>query len=470
MISYFKANDPYRILGVFLLLVVIRLPILLSDLPMILPELKWLLIGEKLANGALMYRDVWDYASPLSSFVYKWLNVIFGRSAIPLQVFSTILVIFQAGIFNKMMLNNKAYNQNTYVPAFVYMILMNSYFDFMTLSPVLMSMTFNLLAMNNLFKRMDNTTRDELFVFTGIYLGVATLFYLPSVLFFLFTILSLLLYTGSILRRMLLLIYGYVIVLILCSIHYYWYDGALRFHEYFYGSLFELSNNYWLTPGGLLMSSAIPFLLLVLSIVKTWQEGRFVNFQIKIQYVMLFFLLAGVISMFMVKDISTFQLIFFVPSTAFFITHYLLIIKNWILAEGTTALIIVAVVFNFLLTYNGWVFFNQFANHDKLNIVESNYERLVEGKKIVVIGEELSHYKNAKLATPFLNWQQSSKWLENPNYYDNITLIYTKLSEDLPEVIIDEKRVMNEIFEKLPLISNQYELKRLEDDIYLKKN
>ena len=67
----------------------------------------------------------------------------------------------------------------------VYMLFMNLYFDFLTLTPALMSMTFVLLAINNLIKRMDNKTRDELFLLTGIYLGVATLFYLPSFLFFL---------------------------------------------------------------------------------------------------------------------------------------------------------------------------------------------------------------------------------------------------------------------------------------------
>lgn len=193
-----------------------------------LPELKWMLLGERLGSGDfVMYQGVWDYTAPLSVFIYKWLFICFGKSRIPYFVLSILLVVIQAGIFNNVMLRNKAYNSSTYVPALVYMVFMNAFFDFLTLSPVLLSMTFVLLAMNNLFKRMDNQTKDELFIFTGVYLGIAALFYLPTVWFFMITILSLVLYTGSILRRMMLLIYGFALVVGLAGLYFYWFDDYL---------------------------------------------------------------------------------------------------------------------------------------------------------------------------------------------------------------------------------------------------
>lgn len=436
---------------------------------MIMPELKWLVIGEKLADGAVMYRDVWDHTPPLAAFVYKWMNIVFGKSTLSLQIISILLVIIQAGILNTTMLNNKAYNQNTYVPAFIYMVLMNSYFDFMTLSPVLMSMTFSLLAMNNLFKRMDNTTRDVLFVLTGVYLGLATLFYLPSILFLLVTILALFLYTGSIIRRILLLIYGFSIVLVLCSVHYFWHDGTLWFHEYFYWSVVSLPTNYWMSPTGLFLSILVPFILLVLSIVKILQDGRYINFQVKIQYVMFYFLLAGVLGLFISKDFSTYQLIVLIPSLAFFVAHYLLTIKNWIVAEGTALLVVLAIIFNFLMTYNGWIFFGEYASYQGLKVPPSNYSQLTEDRNIWVVGDGLQHYQNSTLATPFLNWHFASDRLKEPAYYDNITLIYDRMLQDLPEVIIDEKNVMQDVFDKMPTVGSQYQLTSGTDDLYIKK-
>ncbi len=441
-------------------------------MPMILPELKWMLIGEKLSeSGMVMYRDVWDYTPPLAVWAYKWLHVIFGRSVIPFQIFSILLVIYQAGVFNNIMLNNKAYNQNTYVPAFIYIIVMNSFFDFMTLSPVLMSMTFNLLAMNHLFKRMDNTTRDELFTVIGIYFGLATLFFLPSILFFLVTIFSLIIYTGSIVRRMLLMIYGFGMVLVLCSLYFYWYDGALFYHQFFYASLFSVSATDYLSFGALMVALIIPIAVFLFSMVKMVQDGRYINYQVKIQYVMFFFILAGVISLFMVKEFSTFQLIIFMPSLAFFITHYILTIRHWIIAEGSAGLIVMAMIMNLLMTYNGWLIYEKYMSYEGLYVKESASNKLLEGKKVLIIGEELSPYQNSSLATPFLNWQLSAQWLENPNYYDNITLIYQKMTNDLPEVIVDKKQVMSDVLDAMPTISAHYQIHNSSDDLnYVKSD
>ena len=83
------------------------------------------------------------------------------------------------------------------------------------LSPVLMSLTFLLLSLNNIFKRIDKQTKDEFFLNTGIFLGLATLFYLPSLFFLPALMLSLLLFTASLFRRYILLLYGFMIPVVL---------------------------------------------------------------------------------------------------------------------------------------------------------------------------------------------------------------------------------------------------------------
>ena len=165
-----------------------------------------MLIGEALAGGKDMYKDIWDFTGPLAAGTYSIIHLLFGKSVLAYRTVSIILVVIQCGIFNNLLLKNKAYNQNTYIPALLYMLFMHLSFDFITLSPILMGMTFTLLGINNLFQRMDNTTRDDLFVRIGLYLGIATLFYLPFFFYFVVIIISLLIYTGSILRRIFLMI------------------------------------------------------------------------------------------------------------------------------------------------------------------------------------------------------------------------------------------------------------------------
>ena len=80
MIGIFKINDPIRLGLLFLLLVVIRLPFLMYDLPTLKPELLWFLIGEKINDGWVMYQDLDDNTGVLSALVYSIINSIAGRS------------------------------------------------------------------------------------------------------------------------------------------------------------------------------------------------------------------------------------------------------------------------------------------------------------------------------------------------------------------------------------------------------
>ncbi|WP_456458225.1 hypothetical protein [Reichenbachiella sp.] len=470
MLTFFKTNDPYRLIGVFLLLLVIRVPMFISGVPMILPELKWLLIGERLgSDDYTMYQDVWDYTAPLAVFVYKWLFILFGKTRVPYFIISVLLVVIQAGIFNNVMLRNKAYNGSTYVPALLYMVFMNAFFDFLTLSPVLLSMTFVLLAMNNLFKRMDNQTKDELFIFTGVFLGIATLFYLPTFWYFVVTILSLVLYTGSILRRMMLLVYGFAMVVGFASLYFYWFDDYLIFQYHVLNSLWIIETIKYLNWTELTIIAAVPLLIFITSVYKVRKLGKYINFQEKIQQVMFMFFLSGFLGLMMAREVSTYQLIFFVPTVAFFVTHYLLLIKNWLVAELSVGVIIILVLYNHLAFANKWFHVDRFVSYEPLMIRESSYEKLLKDKKILVLGDEMHHYKNASLATPYLNWRLSQLQLKELKYYDNSAEVFVNFNEDLPEVIIDQEQTMPELLKKMPTISSQYIHHEGYPEIYLLK-
>lgn len=471
MLTFFKTNDPYRLVGVCLLLLVIRVPMFISGVPLILPELKWMLMGERLGSGDyIVYQDVWDYTAPFAVFVYKWLFICFGKTRVPYFTLSLILVVIQAGIFNNVMLRNKAYNSSTYVPALIYMVFMNAFFDFLTLSPVLLSMTFILLAMNNLFKRMDNQTKDELFIFTGVFLGIATLFYLPSIWYFVITILSLVLYTGSILRRMMLLVYGFVLVVGLTSLYFYWFDDYLIFQHHVFKSLWVIETIKYLNWTELTIVAVVPLLIFLISIYKVRKLGKYINFQEKIQQVMFMFFLSGFLALMMCREVSTYQLIFFVPTIAFFTTHYLLLVRHWLVAELNLGIVIVLVVFNHLLFANKWFHVDEFVSYEPIQAKTSPYEKLTVGKKILVLGSELSHYQNAALATPYLNWDLSKIQLRQLNFYDNSAEVFINFNDDLPEVIIDKEQTMPELLQMMPTIASQYIHHEGYPEIYLLKD
>ena len=78
MLSFFKINDPYRLISVFILLLAIRLPVILDPESLTLLELKWMLVGEKMGNGSTVYLDIIDDTAPFSAGVYWLADIIFG--------------------------------------------------------------------------------------------------------------------------------------------------------------------------------------------------------------------------------------------------------------------------------------------------------------------------------------------------------------------------------------------------------
>jgi len=422
-------------------------------------EIKWLLLGEKMGDGGLLYVDIWDDTAPLAAGVYWLLDFLFGRSAMAHHIVSLLLVWVQSFLFNALLLQNKAYNESSYIPALVYITLMNLFFDFNSLSPVLMSLTFILLAINNLFKRIDNQTQDSFFLNTGIYLGLACLFYLPMLGFFLATVLSLLLFTGSLFRRYMLLLYGFGLPWLFTWMYFYWNNGHKDFYIQFLQSVFFVEPTNWLPSPVWLVLTAAPLLFAVLAIYVLVVRARYVNFQVRFQYVMLFMLLLAAPSLLVAKARTPYQLMVFVPMLAFFISHYFLLSRRRLLAEVQFLLFFVVIVgLNLGYMYNWLQGRNWLDTNDY--VLEQTYEdkSLVTGKRILITGNDLTAYQDAHHATQYLNWQLASLHFNNVGYYDNLTDVYINFSDDLPEVIVDQAQVMPPIFEKMPLLAKQYVL------------
>ncbi len=181
-------------------------------------ELNFMLVGEKIADGAAMYSQVWETTAPLSAMVYGALDLIFGRSQVAYIIGAWLLICIQVFFFNRLVLSNKVYNENTYIPGLIYGILASLNPDFFSLTPVLMATTFLLPALNNIFSHIEvRAKRDEQILYIGLYVGLAYLFYLPMVIIGLGVLVVFVLFTGTVTRRYLMLIYGLLLPLDISS-------------------------------------------------------------------------------------------------------------------------------------------------------------------------------------------------------------------------------------------------------------
>lgn len=428
----------------------------MSGIPLSFPELHWRLVGEAMADGRHLYLDIYDDMGPLAGYVYQVLFAFFGNARWPYYALSSMLVIIQAGFFNQMLLSNKAYKENTYVPALFYMVFMNMAFDFVTLPPVLFSITFILLATNNVFKRIDNTTRDELFLNTGLYLGIAVLFYLPLFPFLFTTLLSLLLFTGSIPRRILLLLFGFSLVVGLAYVYYFWFDGEGSFYSLFIASLWRIEKEFLVSAAGMWLISVAAVAVLLFSLFMIYSRARFANYQIKFQQVMVINIIASFITLSLSNQIVPHLLMLFAPSLAFFAAHFVLEIRRRFLAEITFALILIAICgWGYLIYFRAivwspvFIFSSYYVN---MNVLPAEFH----GKSLWVIGDDENYYSHASLGSPFLSWELSESELSDMQYYSNVEKIAHSIEKFKPEVIVDLMGFMPKIVTVMPLVGESY--------------
>ncbi|MTI32208.1 DUF6427 family protein [Xanthovirga aplysinae] len=471
MLSFFRINDPFRLIFIFGLLLVFRLPAIVHGLPLSLLELNWMLVGEKMAEGKALYSEIRDTIAPLSAFVYGLMDSLFGRSQPAYQLVSFILVFFQCILFNNILIESKTFSQNTYVPALIYAVLMSWFFDFYTLSPQLMSMTFVLLTIGNILQPIDRQIKDGKILRTGFSLGLAGLFYLPSLFFALAVILGFWLFTGVKGRQQLLFFYGLLLPVAVCVGYYYWQGSMEDLGVSQIYALFQFGTKNYLNLNGFMFISIVPLLFVLLSIFKANEGERATNNQSRYQQLMFLLLICGLLAAFIVKEKSPVILILLVPSITYFLSRYFLAIQKRWMGEALFLMFTLGVL---LINYGSLfqlAFPGKYVKMENLVVQPTPWDDLVKGKKVLMMGDKLDVYKDASLATPYLNWPLAALQFDHPDYYDNLTSIYNSLQQDTPEVLIDPENRYQDLLERMPGILKNYRYEQFnENGLYLLKN
>ena len=456
MLTFFRVNAVYQIISLVIVLVFIRLPFLVTPLPLLIPELNWMIVGEQMSNGFLIYRDIWDNTSPLSAAVYWLITSIFGRSQAAFQFIAIFFSATQAVYFNYMTNTRQLFTERNYVPGLVYVLFLNLSFDLCTLTPTLMSTTFLLLALGTLIKQLERQgATDEIFEL-GFYLGLATLFYLPSAIFIVWAGASLVFFTGATFRQHSLMFLGFALPLLVTVLVFYFSDGLGDFNRNLLASVFRVRQYNFNDFQSLIVTLLTPFVLGILGLFQTFNYTRFINIQTRSQQIMVLWLVMAFISVSLMPFLAPMFFVVFVPPLAFFVTNYFLLFKKkfWI-AELIFTVSAVVILFVF---YQG----NSSASGFKATRLENLRVRTallpdyIVKKKIIVIGADAGEYKDNYLATPYLNWNLAKYDLENLDYYDSVISVLGHFRADPPDYIIDKKNVVPKLLKRVPQLAEKY--------------
>jgi hypothetical protein len=442
---------------------------MISGTPLLVPELDWLLIGERMNDGFGLYGDIWDTLEPLSAGVYFMLNKISGKSQLSFQIVALIFLYLQALLFNLVININNLFNERTMVPGLLYVLFAGLFFDSLTLSPVLMGLPFLILALHFIFIQMRSGSDDESVFYTGLFTGIATLFCLQLSVFILMAMISFLFFTGLSLRKYFILFLSFLIPGFIVAVYYLCNDALGSFGTNYFLALFSVEKQKLLSNKGMLTILLIPGVLFAVSLFLISQKSKYINYQYNCLRVMGLWLGFGLVAVIISLHQTPYELLILVPALAYFCTHYFILVRSRLIREITfLGVAILIITLNYGGLY-GFVFKKKPVDFSKM-LVESKGLLPAELKdyKILVMGGSFSYYDNNKAATPYLNWNLSLRHFSDLDNYYNLSEIYENFQRDMPEVIIDERGLAESLFSKIPPLRNHY--RKLEgSNMYFKK-
>lgn len=451
MIRYFRVNDPYRLAGLFVLLLILYLPLFIYDNQVTIPELRDLVLGEKQNEGYRMYVGVIDNSAPLAAWTHEVLDSLFGRSLLVRHILAFLIIFLQSAYVGFLFISKKVFSENTYLPSFFYALLFFFSYDTLALSNELIGSGFLLLALNYLFQEIEfRMDRDESIFNLGLCISLASLFAFSFTIFLFGAIVILVLFTRSTGRKFLLLIFGYLLPHLFVLSLAFLRGSTAEIWEFFYLPNFAPGRSAFVTTRTLLTLGAVPLAYFVIAIVMLNREARFSKYQSQILQSILLWLVFSFLFVVFTPGLRPQTMIVFIPGLSVLLTHFFLLIRR-----------------KKFVTLNSWVLFLGIvavAYLSRFGQIESiDYSHLIapaggeiKSKRIAVLGDAVELYGQNTLATPYLNWNLSQHILRHPEYYENVTHVYHSFKNDPPDIVFDKENLLKEFFDRMPEIKAMY--------------
>lgn len=459
MLKFFSINDVFRLIFVFIILLGIRIPFIMFNDDVMISELNHLVIGQKMNEGLLIYKSIVDFTAPFSALVYHLMFWLFGKSVVALQVLSIFVVALQIVIFNYWVNRLELLTERTYFPAVIYAVVSSCTMAFQTLSPMMMATTFLMLATFKALQVMQQGDVSEVAYKSGIYLGIAILFYSPMMFFVIPLLISLLAYSNIKPKKYIVSAYGVLFPLLCIGVFFFW-KRALSFYliEIVYYA-FSLSKRVLVSVEGVAIAFLLLFILSVIGFQKGLFSQRYISFQ-KRSITVFFFVTIGFLFIIGFAPSINYTLFYaLVPVAAYYIS-ILFDVRHIInkIEIGFTVVIV-------LLMMGGYVHFFYEEPFEK-SIVGTPTDKL-KGK-VLVLGDDISLYGEQDVvpATGFVNWGLSKRYFLDDSE-EHVEKVKEFFERDTPVYIQDQENALA-LYAKQDWFSEKY--KEISQGIYqLKK-
>jgi hypothetical protein len=453
VLRYFRINDPYRLLALLVLMMLACLPLLIETPDLTLQELRDMIVGERVGSS-MLYVDLVDRTPPLMAVLDGVMNFFLGRSLFGRHLLALFILFFQAAYFAILLIQNRAYNENTYVPSLIFGALCFLSFDLVSPTPEVFASTLLLFALNNIFKEIEfRIDRDTIALTLGLYIGLASLVILSYAVFLPGAILILILFAHTSMRKIFLVLIGFGLAHGILFTLYYYAGHTQDLWQHYYLANLNVASGPSVSFRTLAVVGILPAVYLMLSLIMLTRDAHFTKYQSQIFQVMFLWLILATIVVWLEPGIAPHSFIIFLPPLAYFVSHYLLLIRRRRIAEFMLWIFLVGILATSTASQKDWI---PGVGHTGLFVTPSPYENQIRGKRVMVVGDDPGLYRNNSLGGGFFDWELSREYFEHPEYYEHAIRVSHAFEHDAPEVIVDMDNRMEAVLQRLPAVQLRY--------------
>jgi hypothetical protein len=455
MVQYFKLGSWDRLIILLLVFGLMQTPFLLFENHIQTPELLWIRLGERLADGWRLYAQIADESGPFAALVYGLLAKLHLAEFHVLRIAGSALILIQAFWLNQLARRFQLMHERNFLIAFFYIIFIHIGPDSVTLSPILMATTFLLAVYGRLFKIIKDGPNSDDAIYLGLSLGFATLCYQPAALFILPCYLSALFFSGLRINQYLMIAVAMLLPGTLVYSFFLVGGGEADFWHCFLAPFrfgFLISWVGWdviLGFGGLL------FLVSVMGWVVANRNSR-VNFE-QLGFTVFFFgLITAGLSIFFGTVQSSYQLLFLVPHAAFFMAQFIQFTKGFLMQEVVNLILIVLMLGGFFGMSNP-SFGHQIFGH-QLFVEEppKGFKVNFKDQSILLLSNDFRYYKYNRPATRFFKFYLSKIKKQDSQTIQGLMYWHQCLAEDPAQIIYDPNGFVPSLAVHLPEFGKSY--------------
>lgn len=158
----------------------------------------------------------------LSTLTFQLLDWVIGSKNYIYHLVALALVFFQALYFNFMINQYRILSRPSYVPALSYVLISSLLIEFTLLTPALMANTFLLFACSKILSCYRKERVSPVIFDAALLVSIASLFFFPYIVFFLFVIASLMVLRPFSIREYFFALTGLVLPYYFIGVYFFW--------------------------------------------------------------------------------------------------------------------------------------------------------------------------------------------------------------------------------------------------------